>query len=56
MKLVGRRTYAACLVVIALAAAQKFLGLDVPQEVWIALFGLVVMALRAAIEAKGGGQ
>ena len=40
MNLVGRRTYAVCVVIIALAACQKFLGIAVPNEVWIALFAL----------------
>ena len=49
MQLVGRRTYAVCVVIIALAACQKFLGLPIPQEVFIALFGLVAITMRAAV-------
>ena len=49
MNLVGRRTYAVCVVIIALAACQKFLGIAVPNEVWIALFGLVAITMRAAV-------
>ena len=49
MQLVGNRTYAVCVVIIALAACQRFLGLAVPQELWIVLFGLVGIAMRAAV-------
>jgi hypothetical protein len=49
MTLVGKRTYLACSVIILLAAAQKFLGLAVPVEVWIGLFGVTIALLRSGI-------
>lgn len=53
MQLIGRRTYAVCIVIVALAACQRFFGLAVPQEVWIGLFSLAVMTLRSAVSAGG---
>ena len=44
----GRRTYAAAVVMVALAAAQ-FAGVAVPPEVWLLLNGLGLGFLRAAI-------
>ena len=49
MQLVGRRTYAVCSVIIALAGCQRFLGISVPGELWVALFGLVAITMRAAV-------
>ena len=45
----GRKTYIACAAIIALALCQKYLGVQIPQEIWLALFGLVIIALRSAI-------
>ena len=47
MQLVGRRTYAVCITIMALALCQKFLGIPVPNEIFVALFGLAVCFLRA---------
>lgn len=52
MKLVGKRTYVGIIVIISLAFCQRFLGIVIPQEVWLVLFGLVIASLRAAVEAK----
>ena len=55
MQLVGRRTYAVGIFIIILAVCQRFLGVQVPQEVWLSLFGLGLISLRAAV-ANGAGE
>ncbi|MEI6634896.1 MAG: hypothetical protein WCP22_13920 [Chlamydiota bacterium] len=51
MTLVGKRTYAVCITIILMAACQKFLSLQIPNEVWLALFGLAVITLRASVQS-----
>jgi hypothetical protein len=46
MRIIGNRTYSVCAVIIVLAFCQKFLGVRVPDEVWLALFGLAIAFLR----------
>jgi hypothetical protein len=50
MTLTGKRTYMAASVIILLALCQKFLGLQVPSEIWIGLFALLAAFLRAGLD------
>ena len=52
MKLIGKKTYLVGGTIVTLALCQRFLGLVIPTEVWLALFALLGIALRAAIEGK----
>jgi len=45
----GRKTYIVCAVILWLALCQRFLKISVPQEVWLALFGLALISLRASV-------
>lgn len=49
MQLVGRRTYAVCIVIAALAAVQKFFDVKIPPEIFLGLFALAVATLRASV-------
>jgi len=49
----GYRTYLIISVIICMALMQKFLGIVIPNEVYIALFGLALVALRAATSPAG---
>lgn len=47
MRIKGNRTYAVVGVIVVLAMCQKFLGLQIPNEFWVALFGLAIAFLRS---------
>ena len=43
----GKRTFAVCAVIGTLAVCQYFLKLEVPKEVFLALYAAAIAALRA---------
>lgn len=47
MTLAGKRTILTCCVIIVLAAIQKFMGVKVPDEIWLALFAAAIIFLRS---------
>ena len=52
----GNRTFAVCAVIVILALCQKYLGLIIPQETWIAVFGVAIACLRAGIKERSNGK
>ena len=51
----GYRTFMVGGTIICLAAAHKWLGLEVPQDIWIMLFGVLAICLRAGMPAAALG-
>ena len=52
----GYRTFLVAGVILLLAICQRFLSLQIPQEVWIGLFALLAAALRSAIPPAAAGM